>query len=257
MPLSGQHLVVCRLLPGRLGADPVLPAERQTVTQTVVSRNIAAGGLVVLTGASPPTGDGPAVLSVDNVEVQVTTTDLVNGSPYRFDVSASRRTPALRIYPVPDINLASAAQRLVNGTAPPGAQVSLTITDSSGKTIGRTSKVDQDRNDLVGTWTAATNRLDRPPGRPRDLQGRSPPATVMSARPRPRPTKTPRLRRQRSPSSTATECSDPHPAARVPGALHRTCSPHHRQSTIVYDTARQSGANKSTVDRGPIVSRRF
>lgn len=138
------------------------------VTRTVVSRDLAAGGVVVLTGSSPANGDGPTVPTADSVDIKVTTTDLVNGTPYQFHVSASRRTPALRIFPVPDINIAGAGDPgLVNGTAPPNATVGLSITDeavapSPSHTIGPqviTAGADGKWTDPKITWTSLNDGL--------------------------------------------------------------------------------------------------
>jgi len=107
------------------------------VTQTVVGRNIQS---VV------------PVATIDSVGLDVTTSDLINGAPYKYEVSASRRTPALRIYPVPPINtLNEDNTTLVAGSAEPNALVSLSITDTAGLTVTSSRPYRADGN---GNWSA-------------------------------------------------------------------------------------------------------
>ena len=93
---------------------------------TTVGRDIAPNGAV-------------ATQTVDSVNIAVRTVDLVNGSGsgYNFSVSAIRRTPALRIFPVPELtpSFITDPSSTINGTALPNALVNLTITDQSGHKI--------------------------------------------------------------------------------------------------------------------------
>jgi prepilin-type N-terminal cleavage/methylation domain-containing protein len=112
------------------------------LSTTVVGRNIKTGGAT-------------ASQTVDSLKVAVQTLDLVNGSGsgYNFSVSASRQTPALRIYPVPDLtpSFITDPDSAVSGTALPNAQVNLTISDQNSPPD--TFTVAQTPADSGGNWS--------------------------------------------------------------------------------------------------------
>ena len=229
------------------------------MTQTVVSRNIAAGGILVLTGTSPPIDDGPAVPTIDGVDVQVTTTDLVNGTPYRFDVSASRRTPALRIYPVPDINFASAATRprqRDSATGRPGQSDDHGLVGNDHRPTPdicwtTTANGLRDNIDWPGPTLAASGTVSSP-------SKCSPPATVMSARRRRLPTRTPPRRRQRSPSSHRRRTLRPTPCRSCSVWCSLNMSPHPHSPLRTYRAAIQERRGRLiTKRRVPPVRRRI
>jgi prepilin-type N-terminal cleavage/methylation domain-containing protein len=114
----------------------------------------AAGGSPSLTVVGRDIASATAVQTGDSVDVHVETTKAIESSAtcsttsttpdpacYSFDVLASRRTPALRVFAVPAINVAYVQGWIkdvgppIAGTAEPSATVTLTVTDQpvSGK----------------------------------------------------------------------------------------------------------------------------
>jgi hypothetical protein len=90
------------------------------------------------------------------VDVDVKTNDLKSGSAYEFHVSASRRTPALRVFAVPTIDTDPTT---VNGTAAPSTLVKVSITDKVLDGSGPHFAGGTYLSDVFGNWTSGALNL--------------------------------------------------------------------------------------------------